>query len=404
MSVLSIATRTLCFPQIIVLSITFVTVLIGLLLFYRPVIDYWSHIFDSWYTKFSLSSPSSKSCVVKNSTLQTRGQGKQGAPQNKKITFNNNLHKHKSEAVWAGAPSAGILSTDCLHRGAAHFGCSHTSMGTHGFIALRGHSGQGSLSPCHHGAWDMAASPGGDVGSGSSASFLHQRVARARRAPRAGVQPCQPCSPPMCTGSTQGAQRVQTHTPRNFSASSPTGLCIPCAPTSPQPEHGGNSQPLLEFASAGEASISAKPVAFYSAIAFPNSTFFAFWVPLTLPEGLPWAEENTFLQGWLAARRIKYVYFFSARYPKYSPCKASFHCLSCLTVRRHLHMFSFPRLAAASPVCVQISCHRHSTEDRRAQAAVEKSWLAWRSPWLGASAGAKSNFLHSHILYLIVTG
>lgn len=133
---------------------------------------------------------------------------------------------------------------------------------------------------------------------------------------------------------------------------------------------------------------------------FPKLNIFCFLGTTDLAWGLPWVEENRFLQGWLAARRIKYVYFFSARYHKYSPCKASFHCLSCLTVRGHSHMFPFPAfVVAASTICVPISHRTHSTEDRRAQTAVEKSWLMWISPQLGPSTGAKSNFLRRHILY-----
>ena len=208
----------------------------------------------------------------------------------------------------------------------------------------------------------------------------------------------QPCTRGGCLGSTAGCRR----TPRGTAQPAAPSAAHPLRSHFPMTPARGILLPLLELASAGEASISARPAAF-TALSL-SQTQQLFLGTTDLAGGLPWAEGNTFLRGWLAARRIKFVYFFSACYRKYSPCAASFHCLSCLTVRGHTHMLLFPTSAAASAICVQISSHRHSTEDRRAQAAVEKSWLAWRSPQLRASASTKSNFLHGHILCLIVTG
>lgn len=207
-----------------------------------------------------------------------RGQRKPGAPQNETITFNNNLHKSKSEAAWAGAPSAGILSADCLHRGTIWFGCSHASLGTTADCS------QGDTVARNPHPNFTVASPGGDAGRGRSVGFLlHQRGAGAQGAARAEVQLCWPRSP-----AVQPLGLPGEHTPRPCSATSSTpGLRIPCAPPSPPPEQGGNSQPLLELASAREPSSSAKPAPCHSTIAFPNSTFFAFWVPLTLPEAFP---------------------------------------------------------------------------------------------------------------------
>lgn len=68
---------------------------------------------------------------------------------------------------------------------------------------------------------------------------------------------------------------------------SPQGCTSPLLPPPHHLSTGGNPPLLLEFASAGEVSILAKPDTSHSTIAFPNSTFFAFWVPLTLPEAFP---------------------------------------------------------------------------------------------------------------------
>lgn len=260
--------------------------------------------------------PSPKSCSV-TSRLQTGGQQEARCSSKQDCNFFHNLCEPKSKAAWAGAPSAGIPSTDCLHWGTARFGCP---LGTRSFVNPRGHSATGPCLAVGHGTW-------------------------------------------WCPRGEEEGTRASSYT----RAAEAWGGCKSC---------------LLQCD------------------LFPKLNIFCFLGTTDLAWGLPWVEENRFLQGWLAARRIKYVYFFSARYHKYSPCKASFHCLSCLTVRGHSHMFPFPAfVVAASTICVPISHRTHSTEDRRAQTAVKKSWLMRISPQLGPSTGAKSNFLHRHILY-----
>lgn len=56
-------------------------------------------------------------------------------------------------------------------------------------------------------------------------------------------------------------------------------------------------------------STSAKPAARYSTIAFPNSTFFAFWVPLTLPKAFPEQRGIDFCKAdWLPGELNMFIF------------------------------------------------------------------------------------------------
>lgn len=130
----------------------------------------------------------------------------------------------KSKAAWAGAPSAGILSIDCLHWGTARFGCP---LGTHSFVTPRGHSATG---PC------LATGHGG-------------------------------------------------------------------VPKRKRKENG-----LPSYSRAAEAWGAAKAVC-YSVISFQNSTFFAFWVPLTLPEAFPeWRRTDFCKVDWLPGELNMFIF------------------------------------------------------------------------------------------------
>lgn len=184
--------------------------------------------------------PSSKSCGVNNSTLQTRGQREQAAPPNKMITSSNNLHKPESEAAWAGAPSAGILSADCFC-----FWLLPHIPGQHKLIAPRGHGGQGSLRSTGH-----SGSPWGTQETAGEWVFSSPKSGRNPGGCGSGVQPCWP--------------HLLGHAPTSLQLSMGESHC-----------HCQRGKHLRKNSCKLQCN------------QLSNTSFLSFWVPLTLPEAFP---------------------------------------------------------------------------------------------------------------------